>query len=153
MKIPEYVQNIMEKLEGAGYEVYLVGGCVRDLLMDRKPYDWDITTNAKPDEIQRIFTDSVYENDFGTVGVKVRQYHSLEYDTGKKEKEEGVDEKVEIVEVTPYRKETAYSDKRHPDRVEFTSKVEEDLARRDFTINAIAMKCDANTRIHANDAN
>ena len=58
MKIPEYVENIMEKLEGAGYEAYLVGGCVRDLLMERKPYDWDITTNAKPDEIQKIFKTS-----------------------------------------------------------------------------------------------
>jgi len=124
MKIPEYVQNIMEKLEGAGCEAYLVGGCVRDLLMERKPYDWDITTNAQPEEIQKLFVDSVYENDFGTVGVKVR--HS--------------EDRVEIIEITPYRKEETYSDKRHPDRVVFTSRIEDDLARRDFTMNAVALK-------------
>ena len=120
--IPDYVKNILSQLEKAGYQAYLVGGCVRDLLMDRAPFDWDITTNARPEAIQKIFSDSVYENDFGTVGVKVR--HS-EFNT-------------EIVEVTPYRKEESYSDKRHPDRVIFTEGVEEDLARRDFTVNAIA---------------
>jgi poly(A) polymerase/tRNA nucleotidyltransferase (CCA-adding enzyme) len=147
MKIPEYVQNIMGKLEGSGYEAYLVGGCVRDLFMERKPYDWDITTNAKPEEIQKIFPDSVYENDFGTVGVKVRQFYNSKYRTGNIEKisaddsnESGMIEKVEIVEVTPYRKETVYSDKRHPDRVEFTSDIRDDLCRRDFTINSIALK-------------
>ncbi len=122
MKIPEHVKNILSELEKAGYEAYLVGGCVRDLLMNRAPFDWDITTNAKPEEIQKIFTDSVYENDFGTVGIKVRHSES----------------ETEIVEVTPYRKEESYSDKRHPDKVTFTSKVEDDLARRDFTINALA---------------
>jgi tRNA nucleotidyltransferase (CCA-adding enzyme) len=122
MKIPEYVENIMRELEGAKYEAYLVGGCVRDLIMGKKPYDWDITTNAKPEEIQKLFPDSIYENDFGTVGVKIR--HS--------------EQNVEIVEVTPYRKEEAYSDKRHPDKVIFTSDIKDDLARRDFTMNAIA---------------
>ncbi len=126
MKTPEYVKNILSQLEKAGYEAYLVGGCVRDILMERAPFDWDITTNAKPDEIQKLFSDSVYENDFGTVGVKVRR----------------ADDSTEVVEVTPYRKEAAYSDKRHPDKVTFTSKVEDDLARRDFTINAVAMKSD-----------
>lgn len=126
MKIPEYVKNILSGLEKAGYEAYLVGGCVRDLLMNRVPFDWDITTNARPEEILKIFPDSVYENDFGTVGVKVRHSES----------------NTELVEVTPYRKEEQYSDKRHPDKVTFTQKVEDDLARRDFTVNAIAMKLD-----------
>ncbi|MEK7077880.1 MAG: hypothetical protein AAB928_02185, partial [Patescibacteria group bacterium] len=112
--IPDYVENILSQLEKAGYQAYLVGGCVRDLLMDRAPWDWDITTNAQPEAIQKIFPDSVYENDFGTVGVKVRHSES----------------NTEIVEVTPYRKEESYSDKRHPDRVIFTEGVEEDLARR-----------------------
>ncbi|MFY9493161.1 MAG: HD domain-containing protein [Minisyncoccia bacterium] len=128
LKIPDYVKNILSQLEKAGYQAYLVGGCVRDLLMDRVPWDWDVTTNAKPEAIQKIFTDSVYENDFGTVGVKIR--HS--------------EDRTEIVEVTPYRKEESYSDKRHPDRVIFTEGVEEDLARRDFTVNALAMDSKGN---------
>ncbi|MDP3800380.1 MAG: HD domain-containing protein [bacterium] len=122
--IPNYIVDILSRLEQAGYEAYLVGGCVRDILMDREPFDWDVTTNAKPEEIQKIFVDSVYENDFGTVGVKVR--HS--------------EEVTEVVEVTPFRKEESYSDKRHPDKVLFTSNVSEDLARRDFTVNAMALK-------------
>ncbi|MBI2466014.1 MAG: HD domain-containing protein [Candidatus Sungbacteria bacterium] len=123
MKIPDHIKNILSQLEKAGYEAYLVGGCVRDLLMDRTPFDWDITTSAKPEEIQEVFSDSVYENDFGTVGIKIRHSES----------------ETEIVEVTPYRKEESYSDKRHPDKVTFTSNIEDDLARRDFTVNALAM--------------
>ena len=133
MKIPEHVKNILSQLEKAGYEAYLVGGCVRDILMERAPFDWDITTNAQPEEIQKIFTDSVYENEFGTVGVKIR--HSDDPSAGS-------GQATEIVEITPYRKEESYSDKRHPDKVTFTSKVEDDLARQDFTVNALAMKLD-----------
>ncbi len=128
MKIPKHVENILGELEKNGYQAYLVGGCVRDILMDRAPFDWDITTNAKPEEIQKIFADSVYENDFGTVGVKVRHSES----------------ETEIVEVTPYRKEESYSDKRHPDKVIFTSDIKDDLARRDFTFNALAMDSKGN---------
>ena len=128
MKIPKHIENILSELEKAGYQAYLVGGCVRDFLMDREPFDWDITTNAKPEEIQKIFTDSVYENDFGTVGVKIR--HS--------------ETETEVVEVTPFRKEESYTDKRHPDKVIFTQKVEDDLARRDFTVNALAMDIKGN---------
>ena len=101
----------------------MVGGCVRDLLLGRTPKDWDITTNAKPEDVQRLFPESFYENDFGTVGVK----------TG------SADPALEIVEVTPYRTETGYSDKRRPDAVVFGDSLEEDLARRDFTVNAIAL--------------
>ena len=110
-------------LRKAGFEAYLVGGCVRDLLIGRKPKDWDITTNAKPEDIQRVFPDSFYENDFGTVGVKT----------------ESGDETTEIVEITPYRTESEYSDKRRPDSVSFGDSLLDDLARRDFTINAIAL--------------
>src|SRR5580704_9832613 len=120
--IPEEVRSVAEDLRKAGFEAYLVGGCVRDLLLGRKPKDWDITTNAKPEDIQRVFPDSYYTNDFGTVGVK--------RDTD--------DESLKIIEVTPYRTESGYSNKRHPDKVEFGDSLEEDLARRDFTINAIA---------------
>lgn len=121
-EVPLEVRSVSEALRKEGFDAYLVGGCVRDLLIGRAPKDWDVTTNAKPEDIQRIFPDSFYENDFGTVGVK----------TGSE------DAKLAIVEVTPYRTETGYSDKRRPDSVSFGNSLEDDLARRDFTINAIA---------------
>ncbi len=120
--VPHEIKAVADALRGAGFEAYLVGGCVRDILLHKKPKDWDITTNATPEQIQGIFPDSFYENDYGTVGVK----------TGSEE------ETTAIVEVTPYRKEAGYSDRRRPDAVEFGVSLEEDLARRDFTINAIA---------------
>lgn len=122
--IPLEVRAVTDGLRKEGYEAYLVGGCVRDLLLNRVPKDWDVTTNAKPGDIQRIFPDSFYENDFGTVGVK----------TGSE------DPRLAIIEVTPYRTETGYSDKRRPDSVLFGDSLEDDLARRDFTINAIALE-------------
>lgn len=122
LEVPREISGVASKLREAGYEAYLVGGCVRDLLLGRTPKDWDITTNARPEQIQAVFPDSFYENDFGTVGIK----------TGSE------DPTLEIVEVTPYRTETGYSDKRRPDTVAFGDSLEEDLARRDFTINAIA---------------
>ncbi len=123
MKLPKQVESILEKLEKSGFEAYAVGGCVRDLLIGKKPKDWDITTNAKPEQIQKIFPDSFYENKFGTVTVKTKN----------KEKE------LQEIEITTYRTEQKYSDKRHPDKICFTAHCQEDLARRDFTINAIAL--------------
>jgi poly(A) polymerase/tRNA nucleotidyltransferase (CCA-adding enzyme) len=122
-RIPPEVSVVSEKLRDAGYESYLVGGCVRDLIIGIEPKDWDLTTNATPEQIQAVFPDSFYENDFGTVGIK----------TGSE------DLRTQIVEVTPYRVESGYSDKRRPDSVTFGTSLLEDLARRDFTINAIAM--------------
>lgn len=124
MTIPKEIIQIVQKLERVGYEAYIVGGCVRDLLLGREPKDWDITTNAKPEDIQRVFPENLYENVFGTVGVK----------TGSK------NEKLKVIEITTYRTEETYTDKRHPDKIEFTSHVEDDLARRDFTVNAMASK-------------
>jgi len=121
--IPREIENIAGTLQEAGYQAYLVGGCVRDILLGRQPKDWDIATNAKPDEIQKIFPDSVYENKFGTVGIK----------TGSKKPT------LEIVEITTYRLEGKYTDKRHPDEIKFAKTIEEDLSRRDFTINALAL--------------
>jgi poly(A) polymerase/tRNA nucleotidyltransferase (CCA-adding enzyme) len=121
--IPKEVTSVAEELRNQGFEAYLVGGCVRDLIIGRKPKDWDITTNAKPEDIQRIFPESYYTNDFGTVGVL-------------RETEE---KSLKIIEVTPYRTESAYTDKRRPDEVSFGNSLTEDLARRDFTINAIAL--------------
>ncbi|MBI2099811.1 MAG: CCA tRNA nucleotidyltransferase, partial [Candidatus Vogelbacteria bacterium] len=110
-------------LQKAGFSAYLVGGCVRNLLLDAKPRDWDITTNAKPEQITSLFAKTFYENEFGTVTIV---------------SEETTDETLRNVEVTPFRTETTYSDKRHPDQVKFGDKLEDDLKRRDFTINALA---------------
>jgi len=126
MVLPEEVKNIIKKLQDSGFQGYAVGGCVRDLLLGKEPKDWDITTNAKPEEIQNLFPEHVYENTFGTVAVK----------TGSEKPE------LELIEVTPYRIEGKYSDKRHPDEVKFADKLEDDLSRRDFTVNAIAIGVD-----------
>jgi len=122
--IPLEVRVVAETLEGAGYEAYLVGGCVRDILLGKVPKDWDITTDAVPDAIQALFTDSFCNNDYGTVGVKT----------------ESEDPRLHVIEVTPYRAEGEYSDARRPDHVTFGVSLEEDLARRDFTVNAIAYR-------------
>ena len=123
-RIPSEVTTVEDVLRKAGYESYLVGGCVRDLIIGREPKDWDITTNAHPEQIQSLFPDSFYENEYGTVGVKT----------------DSEDPRLAIIEVTPYRTESEYSDKRRPDKVEFGASLLEDLARRDFTINAIALE-------------
>jgi len=121
--VPQEVSKTALALAKAGFEAYLVGGCVRDILLGREPKDWDIATNATPEEIQKVFKDTVYENTFGTVGVKT----------------ESEDPKLKVIEVTTYRVEGKYTDKRHPDKVKFVKTIEDDLSRRDFTINAMAM--------------
>ncbi len=129
-EIPKEVLETLKVLESAKFDAYLVGGCVRDLLRKTihnepvEPKDWDITTNAAPEDIQKIFSNTFYENDFGTVGVITESENPA----------------LKAVEITPYRSEAKYSDKRHPDRVEWAKSLEEDLKRRDFTINSLAMK-------------
>ncbi len=123
------VLGVLKKIEETGFEAYIVGGCVRDLLLGREVKDWDVTTSAKPEEIMAIFPDSFCENEFGTVGVKVPKFIK-----------NGQENEHEVIEVTTYRIESRYSDKRHPDEVKFAKTLEEDLGRRDFTINALALK-------------
>ena len=110
MDIPKEIQNISQKLADAGHRAYLVGGCTRDLLLGKAPNDWDIATDAKPEEIQGLFKDAFYENEFGTVGVK----------SGSE------DPTLKVVEVTTFRKEGRYTDKRHPDEIKFAKTIEED---------------------------
>ena len=131
-KIPKEVSHVTSKLEKAGFEAYLVGGCVRDLVMGREPKDWDVTTNANPEQIMGLFDKTVYENTFGTVAV-------IQEDVSQ--------ETLRQIEVTPYRLETQYSDFRHPDEVKFSDKLEDDLKRRDFTINAMALNLSGNSGI------
>lgn len=122
-KVPKEVSRVTESLQKAGFEAYLIGGCVRDLIRGEEPKDWDVTTSATPDQIINLFEKSFYENDFGTVGVV---------------NEETKDERLKIIEVTPYRIEGKYEDSRRPTSVHFSDKLEDDLERRDFTMNAIA---------------
>jgi poly(A) polymerase/tRNA nucleotidyltransferase (CCA-adding enzyme) len=128
MQIPLEILNILEKFSQANFEAYIVGGCVRDMLLsdlsNSKPKDWDITTNALPEQIQALFPNNIYENNFGTIAVKTNSE----------------DQALKIVEITTFRKEGKYSDKRHPDEIKFAKTIKEDLCRRDFTINAIAIK-------------
>lgn len=129
MIIPKEINLILDKLERNKHEAYVVGGCVRDLILGVVPKDWDITTNAKPEQIRKLFPKNFYENKFGTVTVL----------TGSKDKT------LSDVEITPFRLEGKYSDKRHPDEIKFAKKIEDDLSRRDFTINALAL--DKNKKI------
>ncbi len=124
LKIPEVVSQVTKKIEDADFEAFLVGGCVRDHIMGVTPKDYDVTTNATPEQIITIFGEdkTFYDNAFGTVGVKT----------------DSEDPSLKVIEVTPYRLESRYSDNRHPDSVSFSQKIEDDLSRRDFTINAIA---------------
>jgi poly(A) polymerase/tRNA nucleotidyltransferase (CCA-adding enzyme) len=124
MEIPKEVLEVVEKLKENGFEAYIVGGCVRDFLIGVEPEDWDVTTNAKPEEIMKIFPKSFYENRFLTVTVLT----------------ESENPKLKEIEITTFRKEAKYTDKRHPDFVGFAKTLEEDLARRDFTVNAMALK-------------
>jgi len=123
LAIPDAVRNVITALHGAGFEAYAVGGCVRDLLLGRKPGDWDVTTNATPEEIRKIFPESFYENKFFTVTVKT----------------DAADESLREIEVTTFRSEGRYGDRRHPEDVKPAKTLEEDLGRRDFTVNAIAL--------------
>ena len=139
MQLPTEVQSVLETLETAGFAAYAVGGCVRDLLLGREPADWDVTTAASPEDIQKLFPKNFYNNRFGTVTVR-RPFEGFGRQAVQQESLAPTTEKgIEEIEVTTYRIDGNYSDQRHPDEVEFTDKLAEDLARRDFTINAMAL--------------
>jgi poly(A) polymerase/tRNA nucleotidyltransferase (CCA-adding enzyme) len=122
-RIPEEISFITQKLREKGFKAYIVGGCVRDLLRGAEPEDWDVATDAKPEEIGKIFLRSFSNNKFGTVTVL----------TGSE------NPKLKEIEITPFRIDEKYTDKRHPDKIKWAKNIEEDLARRDFTVNAIAI--------------
>lgn len=128
--IPKYIIKIIKELQAAGYEGYIVGGCVRDFLMKKTPQDWDITTNALPEEMLRVFPEAKYENAFGTVLLPIRHTPASGQEKGELE---------DVVEITTYRSEQGYSDRRHPDLIQFETELDKDLERRDFTINALAI--------------
>ncbi len=119
LRVPRDVQRVVTKLFEAGHDAYVVGGCVRDAIRGVDPQDWDVATDATPEEIQALFTKSLYTNRFGTVIVRSGDHE---------------------VEVTTYRIEADYADHRRPEHVAFTDSLKEDLSRRDFTMNAMAWR-------------
>lgn len=121
--LPRYVTQFMDKFRGQKFQIYIVGGAVRDLLLGKITDNWDFTTNAKPEDMLKMFPDAFYHNTYGTVTVPYKKEN---------------DDNAILFEITPFRKETGYTDTRHPDTIEWADTVEEDLKRRDFTINAIA---------------
>lgn len=134
-KLPEFVNKAATRLRENGYEAYLVGGSVRDIMLGRRPQDYDIATNAYPDQIEAIFEKSIPTGaKFGTMIVLI-------------EDEEG---ETRDIEITTYRSEADYFGGRWPTKVEFTKTIQEDLSRRDFTINAIALRLD-NEEVTAED--
>ena len=116
--LPKKVRSIIAVMNEAGFPAHIVGGCVRDLVMQKAPHDWDITTSASPIQVKELFGKS--------------------WDTGLKHGTVTVNFEGQFFEITTWRKDMAYNDHRHPDRVEFTNSLEVDLFRRDFTMNAIA---------------
>lgn len=120
IQLPKPVKEVLEKFDKSKFEIYIVGGAVRDILMGEMVTDWDFTTNATPEEILKIYPDGFYDNAFGTVGI-------------------AFDEFEEPFEVTTFRTEEGYSDSRHPDKVSWGKSLDEDLSRRDFTINSMAI--------------
>jgi tRNA nucleotidyltransferase (CCA-adding enzyme) len=119
LRVPKDVERVVETLITNGFEAFVVGGCVRDAIRGVDPQDWDVATSARPEEIQRLFKRSLYTNRFGTVVVSSGAHE---------------------IEVTTYRIEAGYADHRRPDEVAFTESLHEDLARRDFTMNAMAWR-------------
>ena len=122
LEIPTKVNEIIREFKKAGFEIYIVGGAVRDILMNKIVYDWDFTTNATPEKMLKLFPNAFYDNLFGTVGIPPETDTKRPY------------------EITTFRTEYGYSDARRPDKIKWGKKLKEDLQRRDFTINAMALQ-------------
>src|SRR5882672_5453014 len=127
--VPEEIIKIYHKFYASGFKLYLVGGSVRNILLYNEKAsenikDWDLTTNATPDDMLKLFPDAFYDNAFGTVGVPVESLQNAEH--------------AGVVEITTFRTERGYDDRRHPNEIKWGETIDEDLARRDFTMNAIA---------------
>ena len=130
VSLPKEVSNVLSTLSEAGFKAHVVGGCVRDLLVKKEPQDWDVATSATPEEIQKLFPESYCENKFFTVTVITKSK----------------DPKLKEIEVTTFRAEFEYADRRRPGKVEYAKDLTEDLSRRDFTMNAIALSSKAGSR-------
>lgn len=120
--MPKTVGEILKGLSGSGFEVYITGGVVRDIILGRATFDWDLTTDATPEQILHLFPKAFYNNKYGTVGLDEPTVPGCVYD------------------ITTYRTEQGYTDRRHPTKVAWGKTLEEDVVRRDFTINAMALK-------------
>ncbi len=138
IKLPQEVNGLMDAFKKNKFQIYVVGGAVRDMLLDpstslrtsskkEMELDWDFTTNATPEQILKMFPDAFYNNVYGTVTVPIKNKQSNNETM-----------KQFLFEITPFRTESNYSDSRHPKKIEWAKTVDEDLSRRDFTINAIA---------------
>src|SRR5258708_10808836 len=123
--IPQPILSVYQTLLQADYDSYFVGGCVRNMYLEKPIEDWDIATKATPQQTLELFPTAFYDNEFGTVGIPVEVASS---------------NKKNVIEITTFRSEKGYQDKRHPTEISWGSSIEEDLLRRDFTFNAIAMK-------------
>ncbi len=121
LALPKEVKDFLETFKKKNFQIFIVGGAVRDLLINKRVMNWDFATDATPEKILELYPDGFYNNQFGTVGI-----------------EKEVEGKKMIFEVTTFRKEGEYKDLRHPEKIEWAKTIEEDLSRRDFTINAIA---------------
>lgn len=117
---PDEILEIYNKFENSGFQIYFVGGCVRNILLKKDPKDWDFATSATPEQTLKLFPNGFYDNKFGTVGIPTNKYG--------------------VAEITTYRTEHGYKDKRRPEKVSWGKTIDEDLSRRDFTINAIALR-------------
>lgn len=127
MRYPTYIKNCIELLEKSGYRAYAVGGALRDSLLDKEPYDWDVATSARPNEILSVFAD------YRTIPTGIK--HGTVTVLFENEEKNGEKSSVEI---TTFRIDGEYRDSRHPESVEFSSDIRDDLSRRDFTVNAMA---------------
>ena len=127
---PKQVLGILKIFKKAKYEIYIVGGVVRDAILGKSLHDWDFTTNATPEQILILFPEGFYDNKYGTVGIKNAEERPIE--------------------ITTFRIESGYTDKRHPDKISWAKTLEEDLKRRELTISAMAL--DNNFELKINNA-